>query len=59
MSFLSFTDSLGGSAMGWSSLSMAQKILCAYGQAAMPAVLVFTSAYIAAWVALSWIGMVA
>jgi hypothetical protein len=29
------------------------------GQAAMPAVLAFTSAYIVAWVALSWMGMVA
>jgi len=31
MSLLSFTDGLGGAASGWSGLSTAQKILCAYG----------------------------
>jgi hypothetical protein len=29
------------------------------GQAALPAVQAFTGAYIAAWLALSWMGMVA
>ena len=31
MSFLSFAEALGGSVMGWSGLSTAQKILCGYG----------------------------
>ena len=47
MSFSNFAESLGGSVLGWSGLSTAQKILCGYG-ALMALVLLPT-------LALSWV----
>jgi hypothetical protein len=47
MSPLSFTDSLGGAASGWSGLSTAQKILCVYG--------VFMALVLLPTLALSWV----
>ena len=47
MSLLSFTDSLGGAASGWSGLSTAQKILCGYG--------LLMALMLAPTLALSWV----